>query len=62
MRDYYGRDYYSSTAMGGLGRRYGADTFREYDEDAYKPKDYVKDMNENYHWKKISRRRYAYAS
>lgn len=48
MRDYYGRDYYSSTAMGGLGRRYGADTFREYEEEAYKPKDYVKDMQDNY--------------
>lgn len=48
MRDSYYRDSYGSVPMGGYGRRYGADTFREYEGEVYNPKDYKEVMKENY--------------
>ncbi len=48
MRDDYYRNSYGSVPMGGYGRMYGADTFKEYQGEPYNPKDYVKAMQENY--------------
>ena len=48
MRDNYYRNNYGSVPMGGYGRRYGADTFKEYEEENYRPKDYMGDVKENY--------------
>ena len=47
-RGNYNRSPYGSTAMDTYGRRYGADTFREYDKERYNPKDYMDEMQENY--------------
>ena len=44
MRDRY---EYGSTPLG-YGRRYGANTYREYEKDNYRPDDYIKSVHENY--------------
>lgn len=49
MRDsYYIRNPYGSTAMDTYGRKYGDNTYREYERESYHPKDYVEQMQENY--------------
>lgn len=44
MRDRY---KYGSTPLG-YGRRYGANTYREYEKETYHPDDYMNSMHENY--------------
>lgn len=44
MRDRY---EYGSTPLG-YGRRYSANTYREYEKETYHPDDYMNSMHENY--------------
>ena len=46
--DYYNMYPYGSTAMGGYDRRYGADSYMEYDRHNYHPDMYKDDMHRNY--------------